>query len=685
MRKKHCSLHCLILCVPVVAVADPIEIEEITVVGRTGSVLGHVASASEGSVNQQDLNIRPRLRVGDLLEAVPGMVATQHSGSGKANQYFLRGFNLDHGTDFATELDGMPINMRTHGHGQGYTDLNFVIPELVEGIHYRKGPYRSDVGDFTGAGAAVMRSVTAADTRLAQSVGEYGYTRTLLAGDASVAQGNLLYGLEYQTYEGPWADVDEAVKKKNLWLKQHWHAGATEFEVSFMAYDNQWNSADQIPARAVEQGLISELGSIDTTLGGESSRYSLSGQFQHDADSGAVWRGGLYAIDYELSLWSNFTYFTQPAGDQFQQVDRRQVYGGELSRTHASEWAGMDVRTTFGVQTRFDAIDEVSLNRSREREYLGTIRSDRVDEASYSGYWESRVSLTDTLSALAGARYDAFTFDVTPLAAAQTETLAVNGGEENADIVTGSLSLIQRLREQQEVYLSAGQGFHSNDARGVTLQQDPVTGQSLSPADPLVDTIGYELGWRGYFAEGFNVSAALWALEIDSELIFVGDAGTTEDTGVGSDRHGLELAAYVPLGEQWRLDLEYAWSQAQFERPLDGGRDIPGALAGVTTIGLDWQPSENWFSHWRLRHLSDYALDGGERAQPSTILNWRAGHRLSEHFEISLDVLNLLDERDRDIEYYYESQLAGESSPVADHHYHVFAPRSVRLTLEWTL
>ncbi|WP_347330304.1 TonB-dependent receptor [Marinimicrobium locisalis] len=683
--KMTTPLCCWLVCLPVTAVADPLQIEEITVIGRTGALLGHVASASEGSVNQQDLKIRPRLRVGDLLEAVPGMVATQHSGSGKANQYFLRGFNLDHGTDFATQLDGMPVNMRTHGHGQGYTDLNFVIPELIEGIHYRKGPYRSDVGDFTGAGSAVMRSVTETDTRISQTVGEYGYVRTLLAGDTDVAQGNLLYGLEYQTYKGPWTDVDESVEKKNLWLKQHWHTGATEYEVTLMAYDNQWNSADQIPERAVEKGIISELGSIDPTLGGESSRHSLSGQFQHDAEGGTLWRGGLYAIDYELSLWSNFTYFTDPAGDQFQQVDRRRVYGGELSRRHSSQWAGMDLRTTFGLQGRFDAIDEVSLNRSREREYLSTIRSDRVNEASYSAYWESRLAVTDSLSALAGARYDVFSFDVTPLAAAQPRTLAENGGEQSDDILTGSLSLIQRLYETQELYVSIGQGFHSNDARGVTLQRNPLSGETLSPADPLVDTLGYELGWRGQFSDGLNLTAALWALEIDSELIFVGDEGTTEDTDVGSDRRGVELGAYLPLGENWRLDLEYAWSRAQFERPVEGRRDVPGALDGVATVSLNWNPTERWFSHWRLRHLSDYALDGGERAGPSTMLNWRTGYRLSERFEISLDVLNLLNERDRDIEYYYESQLADESAPVADHHYHVFAPRSARITLEWYL
>jgi len=668
---------------PLAIQADPIAIEEITVVGRTGSLIGQVASASEGSVNQQDLEIRPRLRMGELLEAVPGLVATQHSGSGKANQYFLRGFNLDHGTDFATQLDGMPINMRSHGHGQGYTDLNFIIPELVEGIHYRKGPYRVDVGDFTGAGSAVMTSMTETEGQISQGLGEDGFARTLLLGDVFLAGGHFLYGAEYQKYDGPWDQVDESVDKKNLWLKQHWHTGQSQLGLAFMAYDNQWNSADQIPDRAIQQGLIDELGSIDPTVGGESSRYSLSSNWEYTNADGAGWEANLYVVDYDLSLWSNFTYFTDPDGDQFQQVDQRRIYGGELARTQSVMIGGREMRHTLGLQTRVDAIDQVRLDRTRERQTLGTIRADKVQEASYSAYWETRLSLSRSLSTVAGIRYDYFSFDVEPLAAARPGTLSENDGQISDAITTGSLSLIYTLSERQEVYASLGQGFHSNDARGVTLERDPRTGDALSAADPLIDTLGYELGWRGDFGKRFNVSAALWRLGIDSELLFVGDEGTTEDTGVASDRWGLELTGYYTIDRHWTLDLEYAYSNSQFEQPIGGFRDIPGALDKVLTLGLHWQPRERWFANLRLRHLSDYALNGGARAESSTLLNGRAVYQLSERWGVTLDALNLFDSRDRDIEYYYASQLAHENSVVDDHHYHIFTPRTLRVTLTY--
>lgn len=217
------------------------------------------------------------LRVGEVLETVPGLVATQHSGSGKANQFFLRGFNLDHGTDFATHVDGMPVNMRSHGHGQGYTDLNFLIPELVGSIEFTKGPYDAASGDFAGAGSAHINVASRpVDTRLSFGGGNFGFRRALFTGSADAAGGTFIYGVKQQDYAGAWDSIDEDVDRKNLWLKQSWGTAESGFDITFMGYDNTWNSADQIPERAVRSGLISDLGSIDTTVGGESSRYSLS-------------------------------------------------------------------------------------------------------------------------------------------------------------------------------------------------------------------------------------------------------------------------------------------------------------------------------------------------------------------------------------------------------------------------
>ena len=288
-----------------VLLAHESAIEEVEVVGRKTDIVGEAVSASQGVIGQEELRVRPLLRTGEILETVPGMVVTQHSGSGKANQFFLRGFNLDHGTDFRTTFDAMPVNMRSHGHGQGYTDINFVIPELVDSIAYAKGPYYAEVGDFSGAGSAAMTPMSNLDGGLLQvGAGKNGFGRLLGAGSFMLGNGDLLLGFEGQVYDGPWTDVSEDVRKANGIARYTWDVGDSQFAVMFMGYDNSWNSADQIPERAVEQGLIDRLGSIDDTTGGESSRYSLSASWLNPH-----WQASVYAIRYRLNLWSNFHLF----------------------------------------------------------------------------------------------------------------------------------------------------------------------------------------------------------------------------------------------------------------------------------------------------------------------------------------------------------------------------------------
>lgn len=657
-----------------------IQMEEVSVTGHRHNMLGEAVSASQGKIGQEDIEIRALSRTGDVLETVPGMVATQHSGSGKANQYFLRGFNLDHGTDFATGVDFMPVNMRSHAHGQGYTDLNFIIPELVKSIDYQKGSYTTTSGDFAGTGSASILTASRLDEgTLKLGAGGNGYTRLYTGDSRELQQGDFLYGLELQTYDGPWDDIDEDVDKANLWLKQSWSQGNDYADISLMAYDNEWNSADQIPQRAVTQGIISELGSLDTTVGGKSSRYSLSG-YWHRTGPQHILRAAAYVIDYDLDLWSNFTYFTNPdgRGDQFQQTDRRRIYGWDLVYAKYDFWGDMPVTNTFGHQFRYDDIERLGLFRTQARQRLDVTRLDAVDEWSASVYWENQLNWTDKLRSVLGVRYDYFDFDVNPIDAADPATLTANAGQVNDDVVSTSLSLVYAANTSLELYASAGQGFHSNDARGVTLTRDPVTGASAEPADPLVDTFGGELGLRVFLNDRLNASLALWRLDIDSELLFVGDEGVTEDTGIGSRREGVEITGYYSVNDAWTLDLEYAYTDTRLNAPVNGSDDIPGALRTVVSAGANARFDNGFFGNLRLRRFGDYPLDSGETAAGSTLVNLRCGHHWNR-WSLTLDVLNLLDSDDHDIEYFYESQLQGEPAPVADRHFHVFEPRTFRL------
>lgn len=660
------------------------QIQEIQVVGREVNLVGSALTASEGRVSYNEILQRPLLRTGEVLESVPGLIATQHSGSGKANQFFLRGFNLDHGTDFATTVDGMPVNMRSHGHGQGYTDLNFLIPELVGEIVYRKGSYYADVGDFSGAGAASIRSRDNIEgNNISLGSGEYGFGRLLLSGKLDSLNGDLVYGLEHQVYEGPWDSVDEDVGKTNLWLKQIWEGGADRVAVSFMLYDNEWNSADQIPARAVSSGLISKFGSIDPTLGGNSSRYSLALNWQRDLGFAEL-NSNAYVIDYDMELYSNFSYFISPQGDQFQQVDDRRLFGGDFALAIPGQWGGLSVINTLGGELRVDDISEVGLRSTAQRKFLSDIRLDAVEQSNVSLYWQSEQRWSDALRTVFGLRYDYFDFEVDALAAANPNTLAVNSGNADDDIVTASFSLMYTVNDNNELYASIGEGFHSNDARGTTISLDPLAGTPVAPVDPLVSTLGSEIGWRVFFNNQLNATLALWQLDIDSELLFVGDAGNTEDTGVGSERHGAELTTYYQFNDAIGLDFEYSWTDAAFETAVDGNDAIPGALEHVVSAGINLQPNDQFFAHLRLRHFDDFPLDGGVRADGSTLLNLRVGYEFNDNLNLSMDFLNITDSDDHDIEYFYESQLTGETMPIEDRHFHIFEPRSLRFYLAYS-
>lgn len=667
-----------ILLLSSLSMAHGSDIEEIVVVGRDVNLIGKAISASEGLVSQNELAVRPILRTGEILEVIPGMVATQHSGSGKANQYFLRGFNLDHGTDFATFVDAMPVNMRSNGHGQGYTDLNFIIPELVAEVEYKKGSYYADVGDFSGTGSAKLHTTTSLESnRLTFGIGENEFGRALIIGESVTSAGKLIFGFEHQVYDGPWEDINEDVSKSNLSVKYIRGNTNNLFSLNLMAYDNTWNSADQIPNRAVQQSIVSELGSLDTTLGGESSRYSLSGSWNRKIKANLL-SANLYAIRSTMTLWSNFSYFTSPDGDQFEQSDDRIIYGGDISYETDSDFANRNMSNTFGIQTRFDDINEVGLFSSNARRRTGVARQDAINEYSVSAYWESTLNWTPKLRSVIGLRYDYFDFDVNPIDAEDSNTLKQNKGTVSDAVISRSLSVIYALNKRYEMYASIGQGFHSNDARGITIKADPKTGGAIAPADPLIDTLGYEMGMRAFISEKLNASIALWHLEIDSELLFVGDEGNTEDTGVGSKRDGIETTLYYSIDDMWTLDLEYAYTDSRLNKVTDNSNEIPGALDSVISAGLRTEVSENFYSHLRVRHFGDYPLDSGANAAESTLVNLRVGYRINEYMDFTLDILNLLNSNDHDIEYFYPSQLETESTPIDDNHYHIFEPRSFR-------
>jgi hypothetical protein len=651
------------------------EFEPLIVNGKSESLVGIAGTASKGQASAADLAERPFLRRGELLELVPGVIITQHSGDGKANQYFVRGFNLDHGTDFSISMDGQPVNFVSHAHGQGYADLNPVIPELVEKLDYWKGPFFGQLGDLSTAGAAKFNFFDALPQGIATlSFGEHNYIRGLLADTIDLSDGKdksgLTYGLEYNDYDGPW-DREGNSQRLNGFLKYFKESGPDKFSLTAMGYDGKWDSTDQVPRRAIDSGLISRLGNIDNSVEGNSSRYSLMGAWDHENTNGHT-HADFYVGTYDLDLFSNFTYFLNDPtnGDQFEQVDSRVFGGGEVRR----EWDfGHNNTFTLGLQTRHDFIDGVGLYNTRNRARLNTVRVDDVYEGSLGLFATGDYHVNDWFRVQPGLRADGFYFDV-------NSDNPANSGDKTAGIISPKLSLIFGPWKDTEIYANAGMGFHSNDARGVTISQDPVTGLAAQAVDPLVRTYGYELGVRTEALPNVVSTLALFYLHSDSELIYVGDAGTSEP-GPATQRFGVEWSTYWRPTDWLTIDNELTLAEGKLIS-VGSADDIPGAVPITVNAGIAIGKKEGLFGSLRGRYFGPRPLieDGSVESRASFQVNGRLGYR-KEDWEVAVDCLNLLGRKDNDIEYYYESRLPGEASPVGDVHLHPAEPRTFRVSV----
>ncbi|MBP6784187.1 MAG: TonB-dependent receptor plug domain-containing protein [Verrucomicrobiales bacterium] len=647
------------------AVFDTIEVP-----GKDQSLLGIAGSASMGRASAEELGDRPFLRRGELLEVVPGMIITQHSGGGKANQYFVRGFNLDHGTDFAIFADAMPVNNRSHGHGQGYADINFLIPELVETLDYTKGPYFADLGDFSTAGSAKFGLYDIIPHGTASiSGGQDDYFRFLFMDSAVLGNGTLSTAFEYNYYDGPWV-LEDDFEKFNGFVKYYWEAGVNRYSITGMAYQGQWAATDQIPSRLVDAGVIDRLGFVDPTVGGDSDRYSLSFDWIHEGDHSTT-EINAYVGHYALNLFSNFTYFLNDPlnGDQFNQVDNRNFAGLRITDTRDNELFGREGEFTVGFQSHHDFIDEVGLHNTSARTRINTVRSDEVYEANYSTFATQKLILNDWFKINTGVRADLFHFDVTSLSG-----VPANSGSDNAVMVSPKFGAVLGPWNDTELFFNWGGGFHSNDARGV-ITVDPATGLT---ADPLVRQWGTEVGARTELVENVTSSVSLWHLESQSELLYVGDAGTNEP-GPATERYGIEWAVYWNPNDWLRIDSELAVSEAHFRNePVDRSVEnaVPLAFSGGITAGRATGP----YGSLRARYFSERPLTADESvmSRESLVFNARAGFR-QEKWDVYVELLNLFDSNANDIEYFYESRLPGEpAGGIADTHYHPMEPFTVR-------
>jgi len=606
------------------------EIEEIIVFGRNTDLVGSAEAASEGSVGGADLLVRPLFKTAELLESMPGMVAVQHSGSGKANQYFLRGFNLDHGTDYSVLVDGMPMNLRSHGHGQGYLDVNGLIPETVERIDYRKGPYRADLGDFSMAGASFIHTIDRLyDNFVSFESGQYGWNRMAGGMSQDTARGTLTFVGEYKQNDGPW-EKDEDLNHVSLWSKYLTDTDFGQLMVTFSGYQADWDPTEQVPERAFgSTACPDEYCSLDPTAEGETSRWIVTTEV-----TGDDWSGTLFAQHYDWTMSSNPTY-----DYQINQFDKRWTIGGKGEKTLIEE---MNYQVIAGANFRYDDASRVGVEHTDRGQFVDPISENEIQEGSYGAFAEATWYATDTLRVIGGVRADYYNFDVTAFNANSSE------GSAHDSRVSPKVALAWQALDDVELYANWGRGFHSNDARGIVNTNAPVPG--LSPGT------GYEVGGRLAVGD-FKFTSSYWWLDQDSELIFVGDSNSVEPKG-GSEREGFELTMFWQPLYWLGVDAVYTESEARYVNNPDGIY-VEQAVEESAQVGIS-ASKDDWDLALRARYLGPYALtaDNSQRADALTTVSLRGAWHWN-NLTAYAEVINLLDTDKKEIVYYYPAFVPG--------------------------
>lgn len=653
--------------------AEPIP-EQIVVTGARTELLGVAQTSSQGIVLPQEIQQLPSLRPGQLLETVPGLTVTIHSGEGKANQYLLRGFNLDHGTDIASFIDGIPVNLRTHAHGQGYADLNFFIPELSAGLDYTKGPYFAEQGDFSSVASVHLQYVNEVADQVSATGGSFNYERLFGAGTQEFGTAHVLGALELVHYDGPWTHPDN-YRKVNAVLRYSEGEAHEGYSITGMYYRGLWNATTDQPVRAMDSAYMASLnltpigrfGTLDPSDAGQTQRMSLSSAYSHGT---LDWHldANAYVVNSNLTLWNDFTHFLDDPvhGDQEAQNDIRTFFGGGLSYAQYPMLLGTNSEILTGLQGRYDDI-HVYRFHTEDRTPLSTLENDRVGEVSVAAYGQLTDYWTEWFRTVIGLREDYFT----------ASDRGTNAATADQTIFQPKGSIVLTPFEDYEIYVSAGRGFHSNDVRGIATG-----GQFLTSSE------GEEAGIRATPFPQLHITATLFQMTFKSELTYNPDVGQTS-AGPPSRRTGIEInPTYTPF-DWMELYGSVALTHARFSEPFDDGtghvgRYIPDAPAVIGNLGIYVRNLGHWFGAIEFRYLGQHPLtpDNVEKSSGDKEWNMNVGYDFGAGIKAQLEIVNVLGSKDDAAEYWYADRLPGEpAGGVADLHIHPLEPRSFRLTL----
>jgi len=601
--------------------ADQTFLAQITVTAQRLDLLGAASTASEGVVADQELQLTPQYRPGQLLETVPGLIVTLHSGEGKANQYLMRGYNLDHGTDLATYVDGMPINQPSHAHGQGYTDLNFIMPELADGIAYTKGPYYANVGDFGAVGSLRINYRDTIPAELSATLGTFGFQRVFSAGSESLGEGRLLAAAEVQHYDGPFVTPDDA-RKENLVLRYSEGDGHSGYSVTGMYYHQLWTNTTDLPVRAISEDLVpNRFGTLNPTDGGDAQRASLTAQFHQTWGEGQFSASSFYIYN-QLHIYNDFThYLIDPVhGDQEDQFENRRVIGGAANFSVPMSIGTIPNEISVGVVTRYDSLgvgrlpSEAQVTLPPQNDHPSFSNSDQVYLFAGAGYVQAITHWTSMFRSVLAVRDDyQHGTDVDYLAALHETAGYTNGGTAAQSLLQPKVSLIYAPTDALEIYLAAGRGFHSADLRGVN--QDTSVALGLPHTPLLARQEGQEVGLRTTPRPNLALTIALFNLWQQSETIINPDVGQ-DIAGPPSRRYGYEINVTYQLNRWLELYASYSGDHTRFTRPFDDGTGhlgsyIPDAPVATGSLALYLTHLGPWSGGLNYRYLGNYPLSSG--------------------------------------------------------------------------
>jgi len=656
-------------------------LDDVVVTAERLRLIGIATTASQGIVVNDELALLPVYRPGQLLETVPGLVVTLHSGEGKANQYLMRGYNLDHGTDLATFVDGIPVNEPSHAHGQGYTDLNFLIPELATNINYTKGPYYASEGDFASVGAVHLNYLDTIPDQISLTAGTWGFERVFTAGSTAVGDGNLLGALELQRYDGLWT-TPGGQRKINAVLRYSEGDQQNGYSLTGSIYHGQWNNQTDVPERAIAQGLISRFGQLDPYDRGLAQRLNLSGEYFATMGGGQL-TANVFAFKNRLTLINDFTHFlVDPVnGDQETQREDRDTVGGTVNYAHPAEVFGHATELIGGYQARYDFLN-VSRIPSRYAQPipaidnpLGFSERDQVRLGSDALYAQAITHWSDWFRTVVGLRED---FQ-------HGSDAGTNPGTASAALFEPKGSLIFTPVPTTEFYLSAGRGFHSDDLRGVNLANNTHT-----PGAPLIASqTGEEVGVRqDLFEHRVALTLALYNLDAQSEIVYNPDIGM-DSAGPGSRRLGYEINITYQALRWLEFYGSYSQDRARFTTPYNDGTGhvgyfLPNAPFATGSLTAYVKDLGRWSGGLELRYLGGFPLSADNVVQGSGYHEWNGDVRydMGNGWGTAIGVYNLLNTKANAMEYWYVDRLAGEpAAGVADVHVHPLEPISLRVTL----